>query len=573
MGEHKVKWLGNEGIRISQILKDMRKRKISSVAEGLRDQVFQVQDAALELELKNETAKPGSLSTKTSPAREQTFEIIFGHSLGLKQLASEQLRDLYKAKIDALFPNLSNDPKNDELRRFFRVILFSDEDPWDIARNIKKIEGVQDVDPILATSGMEDPDSEMSIFESTGGKEVKSNKESREKKYKGLKPDWSHRKTRFVAAVTYSQKAGKLKRKTRLKVAQIDTGYTDHPEINLMQKLKGFDYLGIDGNAQDDLVSGFMKHPGHGTRTGSVFIGSKTKLPDDYKNGVFPFVDFVPFRVANSVIILGTADNVTNAIVTAVKDDFDVITMSMGSYGRSSWKALAKYVYDHGVIWCCAAGNEVRKFFMVVRPAKYKGTIAVAATNYRDKPWSKSSRGEAVDIAAPGQDVYVPIQYTDESYGYNYGSGTSYATPHIAAAACLWLNHHRKEISAKYKVPWQRVEAFRTLIKKTARKPAGWKKGMGAGILDAQALLKAKLPDANSLVYAYGPTASGMFESLETAPDITEKELIHYLWNQENGSDLGFESTGNKLGNEASKLYNALQKDPKKILLGLNHKY
>ncbi len=532
MGEHKVKWIGNEGIRISSIIADLENRKLKGSAKDLRQELFDVRNNPGDV-LPDAGTGANRLNVVNSfNGNGQSFEVLLSNNKELQKLAVQRIAKKFKANIQPLFDGLNNDSGNSELKRFKRIHLVSDKNPWDVARELKQIEGVDDVDPILEIGGMEDPDDDFNEKESTRAVVKGPNKEKKEKRFKGLHPTWNLEKTFFPQAVEFSKKAGKLKTRTSIKVAQIDTGYTDHPEVNKINKKAGYDFVSLDEDARDDEVEGVLKQPGHGTRTASIIVGEDTGLDEDFRNGVFPYVNYVPFRVANSVIILGTASNVTNAVLTAVKEEFDVITMCMGSYGRASWKALAKYVYDNGVIWCAAAGNEVRKFRLVIRPAAYKGVIAVAATNWKDKPWSKSSRGDKVDIAAPGQDVYVPVQYEDLSYGYNYGSGTSYATPHVAAAAALWLNHHRSEIRKLYKEPWQRVEAFRYIAKKTARKPARWNRKMGAGILNAQALIKASLPKPGQLEYAYASNPSTAFESSTVQPEISEKELIHHFWNE-----------------------------------------
>ena len=71
-----------------------------------------------------------------------------------------------------------------------------------------------------------------------------------------------------------------------------------------------------------------------------------------------------------------------------------------------------------------------------------------------------------------------------------------YATALVAGAAALWLARHGNAIETRYPEPWQRVEAFRTLVRETARLPDGWiaNGGFGTGVLDASRLLLADLP-------------------------------------------------------------------------------
>ena len=122
---------------------------------------------------------------------------------------------------------------------------------------------------------------------------------------------------------------------------------------------------------------------------------------------------------------------------------------------------LAKLAYDRGVIWCCAAGNEIKA---VVAPAVFPGTIAVAASNPLDEPWKGSSRGDSVDITAPGQDVYIPIWNKNKEEDFSYGNGTSYSAPHVAAAAAYWLAKHHDALRAPEYAGWKRAEAFRQAL-------------------------------------------------------------------------------------------------------------
>lgn len=199
--------------------------------------------------------------------------------------------------------------------------------------------------------------------------------------------------------------------------------------------------------------------------------------------------------------------------------------------------SIAKTAYERGVIWVCAAGNQVET---VVAPAIYPGTIAVAATNPNDDIWEGSSYGTAVDIAAPGEDVYVPFQDHKGNDNMVFGSGTSYATPHIAAAAALWKAKHSKEL--KSLAPWKVVELFRECLKASANTQAApWSNGVGAkkfgaGILDVEGLLEQKINfkakgrrkkgvvEVRDLTHAY--------KDLKRQPswDLGVREFVHFLW-------------------------------------------
>lgn len=293
-----------------------------------------------------------------------------------------------------------------------------------------------------------------------------------------------------------------------IKLVQLDTGYAHHPKIvgsfNLMQD---FDFVDGDDNAREEtggmhLLAGY----GHGARTGSLLVGNElADLSNNGNAGILAQnnVKLIPFRIAKDVLLINRQSELLKAVDRAISIGAKVITTSMGLPPTMTTYMLAKKVYQHGIIWCCAAGNEVGE---VVAPAVHPGTIAVAASNPLDSEWKGSCCGKTVDITAPGMHVFVPSFTKQKSgmydYGMAYGHGTSYATPHVAAAAVLWLHQNREKL--KNLRGYQIVEAFRKNLKDSARTkhslPAD---NFGAGILDIDQLLKADIPKNSVLKNAY----------------------------------------------------------------------
>ena len=315
----------------------------------------------------------------------------------------------------------------------------------------------------------------------------------------------------------------------KINLVQLDTGYTDHAKVKGRFNFD-CDEDFVDGSdARDDMRTGFLKHPGHGTRTASIITGGDMSavfksdgnyglLCDEKKNTL---VNIIPYRISESVVLINRGKNIVDAVNQAVHTNADVMFMCMGTYPRPMIAEAAKVAYDNGIIWVCASGNEVE---MVVSPALYPGTIAVSATNPNQKPWRGSCYGTEVDISAPGEDVYVPSM--DEKYNeiMVYGSGTSYAAPHVAAAAALWKATYREKILEKYKFPWQMVEAFRICLKESAAKPPVWDtETYGAGLLNVYELLKCELPDVDDKKYAYANDPRQEW-------DLGVREAVHFLW-------------------------------------------
>jgi thermitase len=140
---------------------------------------------------------------------------------------------------------------------------------------------------------------------------------------------------------------------------------------------------------------------------------------------------------------------IADGIVWATDHGARVINMSLGAYNRSrTLEAAVDYAWEQGVLLVAAAGNDgtSRRLY----PAAYAHCMAVAATDDDDRRvdvpdgWA-SNYGDWVDVAAPGLNVLStfpnhPFALQDvygRSNDYDYGSGTSMATPFVAGLAAL----------------------------------------------------------------------------------------------------------------------------------------
>lgn len=135
---------------------------------------------------------------------------------------------------------------------------------------------------------------------------------------------------------------------------------------------------------------------------------------------------------------------IANGITWAANNGAKVINMSLGgSFPSKTLQNAIDYAWRKGVLLACAAGNNGNK--QRVYPAYYQNCMAVAATDENDKKTSFSTYGTWVDVAAPGVNIFSSFPnhpfYIGTNYGrsqnYDYGSGTSMATPHVAGLAGL----------------------------------------------------------------------------------------------------------------------------------------
>ncbi|MBI1754958.1 S8 family peptidase [Candidatus Azambacteria bacterium] len=129
----------------------------------------------------------------------------------------------------------------------------------------------------------------------------------------------------------------------------------------------------------------------------------------------------------------GYLSDVINGIDWAITHGMTVINLSLGTdVDVQSFHDAVIRAKSAGVIVVAAAGNSGGA---VLYPAAYPEAIAVAATDISNTAPYWSSRGSEVDLAAPGVNVYSTYKGTK----YATMSGTSMATPHVAASVALAL--------------------------------------------------------------------------------------------------------------------------------------
>ncbi|MFI5934672.1 S8 family peptidase [Actinoplanes sp. NPDC051494] len=209
-------------------------------------------------------------------------------------------------------------------------------------------------------------------------------------------------------------------------VAVIDTGVdATHPDL-AGAILPGIDYLtGTTGTSSDP--------NGHGTHvagTIAALTGNDVGI-----SAIAPDTKILPIRALDAKGSGNMAD-VANGIVYAADHGADVINMSLGATTEiaAMTNAIA-YARDKGVTVVAAAGNDGEKGSPVAYPAADPGVIAVAATDTADRVASFSNRGDYIDIAAPGYQTLST--YPTDNGSYAIDSGTSMASPHVAAVAAL----------------------------------------------------------------------------------------------------------------------------------------
>jgi subtilisin family serine protease len=226
---------------------------------------------------------------------------------------------------------------------------------------------------------------------------------------------------------------------------------------------------------------------GHGAAVTSMILGFQYSLLDPPLpptfNGVAPKATIIPVKVTG--FTTGFSSISANAILylTDLKmagslgNSPLVINMSFGGFEEDDvlMRAAIDYAIAHGVVPVAAAGNAAGAG--MIFPARYAPVISAGATGWvgelppedpirwilNDVAESDPSQhfiapfsawelpGQDLDVVAPG--FLVPsVQSQGALADYNFGAGTSFASPHVAGIAALMLQKNPGLTAAQIEV-------------------------------------------------------------------------------------------------------------------------
>jgi subtilisin family serine protease len=220
---------------------------------------------------------------------------------------------------------------------------------------------------------------------------------------------------------------------TGIKIAVIDTGIDyDHPDLDA--NIAG-------GKSFVRYTNDYMDDNGHGTHVAGIIAAEDNEAG---VIGVAPEAELYALKALDSEGD-GYVSDIVAAIDWSVANDVQIISMSIGSNRNDvSLHEACDNAYNAGVLLVGAAGNDGNMWGSgdnVDYPARYDSVIAVVATEKNDNRavwgWFRaSSTGPAVELAAPGDDIYST--YLGNTYATF--SGTSMACPHVSGTAALVFN-------------------------------------------------------------------------------------------------------------------------------------
>ena len=354
-----------------------------------------------------------------------------------------------------------------------------------------------------------------------------------------------------------------------IRIAVLDTGIdSDHQDLELYtddpdDPTYPGGWAEIDSNG--NVVGGSEPHDtgAHGTHVSGTVAGGDE---GGEHIGVAPEAELMHGLVLPGGS--GTFAQIVGGMEWALSEDADVINMSLAARGyASSFVEPMRNALTAGTLPVSAIANDGEG--TSGSPGNLYDGLGVGASNASEDIWSGSS-GELVDtdsdwgnnapadwpdeyivpdVAAPGQSVLSSIP----GDSYQYYTGTSMASPHVAGVAGLML------AAADDPTPQQLVDA----LEETAWKPDDWDEDdaqwaidgkdsrYGTGIVDAKAAVdQVTEPVSDELTFDAQEPDGGVV----TATDVTTaQESTVVLTYADDGSEYvsGYNPDADNLGMES----------------------
>ena len=177
----------------------------------------------------------------------------------------------------------------------------------------------------------------------------------------------------------------------------------------------------------------------HGTRVAGVLAASDNTID---VVGALPGAPITAVKVTTCDPVFFSASSVIKGVDWVTKHAVRpaVANMSIGGPPNSTLDRAVIKSANRGILYAIAAGNQASDACLTSpqRTGPHDGIMTVAGTTRDDNEWIQSSFGRCVDIWAPAVDILT----TELGGGTATSSGTSYAAPHVAGTAGLYLSTH-----------------------------------------------------------------------------------------------------------------------------------
>lgn len=207
-------------------------------------------------------------------------------------------------------------------------------------------------------------------------------------------------------------------------VAICDSGIDlDHPDLvdRLVPGYNVVDELAqVDGGQVDGLTDHGTAVAGCVAATGDNGIGLA---------GVSWNTSLMPIRVSNQSDDMALTSSLTAGARWAAENGAKIVNVSFSGVNHPSIETTGDYLRSLGVHLVWSAGNDA----VTLGAYDPESVFIVGATDPSDAPTFFTNRGDALDLVAPGLDIWT----THLDGDYDFISGTSFSSPIAAGALAL----------------------------------------------------------------------------------------------------------------------------------------
>ena len=232
----------------------------------------------------------------------------------------------------------------------------------------------------------------------------------------------------------FSWYANKEKKSDSVTVAVVDSGIMKNHELftGRLASAGEYDYYDRDEDASDEY--------GHGTQVAGVIAMCTSGISS---------IRILPVRILSPTG--ATSFSKCAAAISELSGNVDIINLSVVSSRANSTlgtddlrngeylKETIKGAVQNGTVVVVAAGNadgDTAEYSPAdITDEQADGCIVVTASNKNGIP--HQNYGESVDLSAPGAGIVSACMSNGSVRRYCTKSGTSYAAPHVSAAAAM----------------------------------------------------------------------------------------------------------------------------------------
>jgi subtilisin family serine protease/chitodextrinase len=326
-------------------------------------------------------------------------------------------------------------------------------------------------------------------------------------------------------------------------IAVIDTGidftHEDFVDTGLNLSVLKNNLNEIPNNGIDDDANGYIDDD-----LGWNFISDTRDVTDDHGHG--SHVSGIAVAIGNNATgVVGAAfeskvlpikalDNwgygsysgIASALMYACDQDVDVVNLSLVGGFNTVMQDAVNYCRDAGTVIVAAAGNaniDSNTYY----PCNFPGVICSASVDAQgSKSWF-SNWGIGIDVTAAGSSILS----VDNFGGYTYMSGTSMATPFVAALAALIQSNE----------PTFSTNQVQQAIRKSTGQSDFVDVYQGYGLIDANNALQIPMTLASLITAPFNGTQHNRFQMLTIEGTAQGPYQLEY-WNPITSSWTAFAS-------------------------------